>query len=744
MFPKAARVKWVFSGLTVALACLSAMGQAPAPSTVMDNLPPEKRAMIEMTIIDSPPRPPAGVERPAVDVSRLNNKTTNLLAVPTSTWTYGCTATSAGMIFGYYDRNGYSNMYTGPTNGGVCPLTELGQGDDPSSPLAGACSIIATQNGFDGRTTPGHVDDYWISYDSEGPDPWESGGTEHTWGDCTADFLGTNQWKWDFMGGDGVKDFNTDGGTAVYSAGTNAKLYDCIPPASAGLPQTEACHGLRLFAESRGYTVLENYTQKVDAVVAGGFSFADYKTEIDNGFPVMIHVVGHTMVGVGYDDSTTPGTVYLHDTWDNALHYMDWGGEYMPGSGMGLVMQSVTIIHLAGLDPGSLQVTLSPPEAVAAGAKWALDGGAWQDSGATLTDVPAGPHTVSFLPVAGWDTPNSQAVVVNSNQLTTATGAYFHLCEGVGACNREWTNAGDASWFFQTAVSKDGWNALQSGDVGDNEASVVQTTVTGPCTVSFWWKVSSEEDWDYLTFYVNYGVNEEISGEIDWAQVTVDLPAGENVLAWAYNKDEMISSGADAGWLDQFVVMETTPPTGSVVINSGQSYTADPDVLLSLTYDDGDGSGVSGMRFSNDGATWSAWQKPAATKAWTVPAGDGYKTVRAQFRDKAGNVSARYADYILLDAAPPTGGIVINNNQSVTASQNVTLGLTWDDGAGSGVSRMRFSNNGSTWSPWEPVAATRAWTLGGGAPGYYTVRVQYLDRAGFVSDRLNDYIRLAP
>jgi len=57
---------------------------------------------------------------------------------------------------------------------------------------------------------------------------------------------------------------------------------------------------------------------------------------------------------------------------------------------------------------------------------------------------------------------------------------------------------------------------------------------------------------------------------------------------------------------------------------------------------------------------------------------------------------------------------------------------------------MRFSNNGSTWSPWEPVAATRAWTLGGGAPGYYTVRVQYLDRAGFVSDRLNDYIRLAP
>jgi len=454
---------------------------------------------------------------------------------------------------------------------------------------------------------------------------------------------------------------------------------------------------------------------------------------------VMLHVVGHTMVGVGYDDSTTPGTVYLHDTWDNSVHSMDWGASYS-----GMAMQAVTIIHLAGVDPGSLQVTLSPPEAVAAGAKWALDGGAWQDSGATLTGVAAGIHTVSFQSVAGWDTPNSQTVVVNSNQLTTATGAYFHLCEGVGACNREWTNAGDASWFLQTAVNHDGWNALQSGGVGDNGASSVQTTVTGPCTVSFWWKVSSEEDWDFLIFYVNYSVNEEISGEVGWAQVTVDLPAGENILSWAYNKDESFSEGDDAGWLDQFVVSETTPPTGSVVINSGQSYTTSPDVLLSLTYDDGDGSGVSGMRFSNNGSTWSSWEKPAAAKAWTLPAGDGYKTVRVQFRDKSGNVSARYSDYILLDAAAPTGSILINGNQSVTASQNVTLNLTWDDGTGSGVSRMRFSNDGATWSPWEPVAATKAWALAGATPGHYTVRVQYRDRAGLVSDRFSDFIRLDP
>jgi hypothetical protein len=36
---------------------------------------------------------------------------------------------------------------------------------------------------------------------------------------------------------------------------------------------------------------------------------------------------------------------------------------------------------------GSLQVTLSPPGAVSAGAQWQVDGGAWQSSGATVTGL---------------------------------------------------------------------------------------------------------------------------------------------------------------------------------------------------------------------------------------------------------------------------------------------------------------------------------------------------------------------
>ena len=177
--------------------------------------------------------------------------------------------------------------------------------------------------------------------------------------------------------------------------------------------------------------------------------------------------------------------------------------------------------------------------------------------------------------------------------------------------------------------------------------------------------------------------------------------------------------------------------TGSIVINGNASATVSAQVTLALAWS----TGVARMRFSNDGATWSAWEPAVAIRAYTLPAGDGYKTVRVQYRDGAGNNSAVFNDFIRLDATPPTGTININNGALSTTSPSVTLGLTWTDGTGSGVLRMRFSDDGAHWSAWEPPKATRAHTLPG-PNGYHTVRVQYRDGAGNYSSVFNDYIKL--
>jgi formylglycine-generating enzyme required for sulfatase activity len=187
---------------------------------------------------------------------------------------------------------------------------------------------------------------------------------------------------------------------------------------------------------------------------------------------------------------------------------------------------------------------------------------------------------------------------------------------------------------------------------------------------------------------------------------------------------------------------DTTPPTGTIVINNNRSSTNSVNITLSLTWDDGsDGSGVSRMRFSDDGAHWSAWEVPRATHAYTLPPGpDGHRTVRVQYLDKANNRSLAYSDYILLDTTAPTGCITINGDTASTTSQTVVLGLDWAD-TGVGVSRVRFSDDGAHWSTWEPPTATRVYTLPAGL-GNHTVRTQFLDGAGNYSVACKDYVKL--
>jgi hypothetical protein len=76
---------------------------------------------------------------------------------------------------------------------------------------------------------------------------------------------------------------------------------------------------------------------------------------------------------------------------------------------------------------GSLRVTISPVGAIGAGAQWEVDGGAWQNSGATVSGLVVGSHAVAFSAIAGWEAPASQGVIVTFNQTATATGAYVAL-----------------------------------------------------------------------------------------------------------------------------------------------------------------------------------------------------------------------------------------------------------------------------------------------------------------------------
>jgi hypothetical protein len=123
-----------------------------------------------------------------------------------------------------------------------------------------------------------------------------------------------------------------------------------------------------------------------------------------------------------------------------------------------------------------------------------------------------------------------------------------------------WTAGGSASWYGQTAVTHDRIDAARSGSIGDNGQSWVQTTATGPGTVAFSWKVSSEGDADLLQFYVGSTAMSTISGGVNWQRVAFHLGAGVQVLKWTYSKDGGANSGLDAAFLDEVVFLSDSGP----------------------------------------------------------------------------------------------------------------------------------------------------------------------------------------
>ncbi|HMP71938.1 MAG TPA: carboxypeptidase regulatory-like domain-containing protein [Kiritimatiellia bacterium] len=117
-----------------------------------------------------------------------------------------------------------------------------------------------------------------------------------------------------------------------------------------------------------------------------------------------------------------------------------------------------------------------------------------------------------------------------------------------------WVTGGNAPWRGQEMFSHDGVDAAQSGLIADSQQTWLETTVTGPGTLSYWYQVSSEENYDFFIATRNgTDVLYEYSGETGWLYAEHLVPAGSHTFRWTYIKDFIVSSGFDAVWMDQVV-----------------------------------------------------------------------------------------------------------------------------------------------------------------------------------------------
>ena len=146
--------------------------------------------------------------------------------------------------------------------------------------------------------------------------------------------------------------------------------------------------------------------------------------------------------------------------------------------------------------------------------------------------------------------------------------------------------------------------------------------------------------------------------------------------------------------------------TGAVSIEGGKAATNQTTVDVSIAPPT---DAASTIRLSNDGASWQElpWA-PVVSWALDDPAtggnaDEGTKTVTVEYGN-GGTWTPAGSDDIVFDITPPTvidyaidGGAATTNQWRVIAG-----GGTFDNG--SGVSSVRVSLDGETWSPWQSIA----------------------------------------
>lgn len=153
---------------------------------------------------------------------------------------------------------------------------------------------------------------------------------------------------------------------------------------------------------------------------------------------------------------------------------------------------------------------------------------------------------------------NVAALTVSSFRNEVAPPPVLTLGEALDNAGFTWTNSGAVEWVAQTNTTHDGIDAAETGDIRDNQYSILAIGLAGPGELSFWWRVSSEKDYDLLDVSMDGNPVTWISGAKDWSRVSLTIPAGAHVVAWKYGKDAAGGWGEDRGWLDQ-VVYRTAP-----------------------------------------------------------------------------------------------------------------------------------------------------------------------------------------
>jgi len=125
-----------------------------------------------------------------------------------------------------------------------------------------------------------------------------------------------------------------------------------------------------------------------------------------------------------------------------------------------------------------------------------------------------------------------------------------------------WEFSGNQNWIVDgNSFIGDSYSA-KSGVIDHNMTSELSITmdIVEEGYISFDKMVSCEDVgsqtgnyYDYLAFYIDEVEQAKWAGEISWSQNSFPVSIGERTFTWKYIKDQAVTSGEDAAWIDNII-----------------------------------------------------------------------------------------------------------------------------------------------------------------------------------------------
>ena len=161
----------------------------------------------------------------------------------------------------------------------------------------------------------------------------------------------------------------------------------------------------------------------------------------------------------------------------------------------------------------------------------------------------------------------------------------------------DWTFSG-SEWSVTDEDPYEGQYCSKSATIDHNSQTslILDCDVETDGFISFYKKVSSEANYDFLRFYIDGTLQDQWSGEVEWSKEEYEVMAGAHTFKWEYMKDSGVANGSDAAWVDFIVMPPLSMPSIDVEVFVGicenEAYTSDAVVenyesILWITSGDG-------------------------------------------------------------------------------------------------------------------------------------------------------------